>query len=437
KAGVALPFAAQMIGQNAFAAGGYKNVLFMYAPNGVHPTHWNPNFTGKISSSNELSFGLGSLKDWHNNIIVLKNIYIDIEGGGGGDGGGHTNAQLGCLTGNHYDEAIPSIDHMIAEKLGNKGVLSVGVRTGNGMEAGKSLMVSKPRNVGNSNRPIPNNNPFDVATKLKSRVTPTPPNPLQAKVFAAAAADMTALSGTKLADARQLKIDQHQAALAKLKDQQQEGTLNVNFDFSQKETLGLTESFSSKANKLELIAQFPELCKAQINNVVASFANGLYRVATLQMSTGNENMGRVVYNFEECWTMSQLAKSQNVGSYLADKGNEGDHMSHGPSHKLDSCSFQGQTRWHSSMMAYAMQQLKAAGILDETLVVLFSEEGDNNHDLQFGGIVVGGGAGAGLSMGRVIDCGSSKGNGTHKLFGDVARWAGAQTTEGPWKSGII
>lgn len=432
KLGVALPFAGQMIGQNAFGATGYKNVLFIYTPNGVHPQHWNPAQTGAISGSNELSFGLGALKDWHSNIIVLKNIYVDIEGGGGGDGGGHTNAQQGCFTGDRSNESAPSLDYLIAEKLG-KGVLSVGVRTG----SEKSIMISKPRNVINAERPIPNNNPFDVATKLKSRVTAVPADPLQTKVYEAAMADMTALSAIKLADARQLKIDQHQAALAKLKDKQAEGTDKYPFDFSQTETLGLTESLGSKSNKLQLIAQFPELCKAQINNVAAAFANGLYHVATLQLSTGNENSGRAIYNFNECWEMSNLAKTRGAGAYLAPQGNEGDHASHGPSHNTDSCSFQGQTRWHGSMLAYALKQLKALEILDETLVVMFSEEGDHNHDLHYGGVIVAGGTGGGLSMGRVIDCGSSPGNGTHKLFGDIARLVGAPLSGGPWKSGII
>lgn len=445
KLGLALPFAGQMLGQNAFAAGaGYKNVLFMYIPNGVQPKYWNPTITGAINTSSELSFGLGALKDWHSNIIVLKNIYVDIEAGNGnngGEGGGHTKAQAGCLTGNYGDEVTPSIDHLIAEKLGDKGVLSLGVRTGNAtVDAdGKtySLMVSKPRGVRNDSRPIPNNNPFDVATKLKSRISAAPVDPVQSKIYATAMADMAALSATQLSAVRQLKLDQHQAALAKLKNQQQEGVLNRDFDFSQTETFGLGDSLAAKPNKIELIAQFPALCKAHINNVVASFANGLYRVATLQISTGNENSGRAIYNFDDCWAMANLAKAQGAGVYLAPQNNEGDHASHGPSHNIDSCSFQGQVRWHGSMVAYALQQLQAAGILDDTLVVMFSEEGDHNHDLRFGGVLVAGGTGGGLQMGRVIDCGSQGGSGTHKLYGDIARWLGAPATEGPWSSGIL
>lgn len=439
KAGVMLPFAGQLLGQGASAATtGYKNILFMYTPNGVHPEHWNPTQgTGPITTTNELSFALGSLSAWHNNIIVLKNIYVDIEPGGGGNGGGHTNAQLGCLTGDHSNDSAVSIDNLIAEKLSTQGVLSVGVRTGNITADGASVMVSKPRGVSNAARQPPNNNPFDVATKLNARVTATPPSPLQTKVYAAAVADMNDIEAVKLAADRQLKIDQHQAALVKMQNKQAEGTLLVPFDFSQTETIGLSELISTKTNKQALYDQFPLLCKAQINNVVAAFANGLHRVATLQLSTGNENPGRVIYNFTDSYSLAQMAKAQGIGTYLPAQTNEGDNASHGPSHSIDNCSFAGQMRWHNSLLAYTLQKLKDAGILEQTLVVMFSDEGNNNHDLSVGGMIVAGGTGGGLQMGRVIDCGSVAGGGTLKLYGDIARWMNAPTTEGPWKSGLI
>lgn len=440
RAGAMLPFAGQMLSQNAFAAGsGYKNVLFIYHPNGIHYNHWLPQITGPINTTNELSFGLGALKQHHNNIIVFKNIYIDIEKDGGGNGNGHTHAQLGCLTGDWGNDALPSIDHLIAEKLGNQGVLSLGVRTGNSTNEGKSLMVSKPRGVVNAERPIPNNNPFDVATKLSSRVAPPPADPLQGKIYAASIADMNALPKAQLIEGRQGKIKLHQDALLRLKDKQAEGVLNVPFNFDVKETLAAKDNVKGSANAKELFEQFPALCKAQIDNAVAAFANKLHRVATLQLSTGNENDGRVNYSFDECWDMTLLARERNAGNSFVERiadRSHGDHASHSASHNVNSCSFQAQVRWHFSLVGYALEKLKSAGILDETLIVTISDEGDSDHELSRGGIVVAGGTGGGLSMGRVIDCGSAPG-GTHKLFGDIARWLGASVNEGPWKSGII
>lgn len=434
KAGALLPFAGQILSEKAFAASGYTNVIFMYTPNGVHVEHWAPaQGTGPIATQGELSFCLGSLKDWHNNIIVLKNVYIDIQGDtyNPGAGMGHGDAQAGCLTGNFHDGNIPSVDHLIAEKLGNQGVLNLGVRTGN--EA--RLMISKPRN---GSRQPPNNNPFDVATKLKLKVTPTPADPLQGKVYAAAIADLNVLSEDKLSGDRQSKIEQHQAALAKLKDKQQEGVDKFPFDFNSAETVSLDVKSLTRAQ----YEQFPALCKSQINNIVAAFANGLHRVACLQLSVGNENPGRVNYSFDECWEMTKLAHELRPGDAFAERSEQrdhGDHASHSASHKGGSTSFRAQSRWHNSLLAYTLQQLKEKEILDKTLVVLFSEVGDGlNHTLEQGSIVVAGGTGGGaLAMGRVIDCGATPDKGTHELFGDIARLVGASLTEGPWKRGIL
>jgi hypothetical protein len=443
KAGVLLPFAGQMFGQKAVAGTAYKNILFLYQPNGVQANSWNPvQDTGAITTSGELSFGLGPLQPWHNNIIVFKNIHVDIESGGGGDGGGHKDQVRGCLTGNHRDDGGASIDHLIAEKLGNKGVLSLGVRTGNDSQ----MKVSKPRNVGTKNRPTPNNNPFDVATKLKAKINPTAVDPLQQKVYAAVLADMATLSSETLIGDRQAKVEQHLVALKNLKDRQQQGTLNIDFDFSQKETLADGESILGKANARELFSQFPALCKAQINNIVAAFANGLHSVATLQLSVGDENTGLANYSFDECWDAVQAARAQIPNATIVGNRWDNEHASHGASHRVDWCQAHAQVRWHSSILAYTLQQLKDKGILDETLVVTISDEGDGaEHNLAKGSIVLAGGANNGLQMGRVINCGNGNqdsrfngfNKGTHQLFGDIAKLLGAMPSEGSWKNGII
>ena len=85
KTGMLLPFAGQMLGQKALAAGtGAQRVLFMYYPNGVVPYNWRPQQdSGAITTTNELSFGLGPLKDWHNKMIVFKNLNLDVGQGAG------------------------------------------------------------------------------------------------------------------------------------------------------------------------------------------------------------------------------------------------------------------------------------------------------------------------------------------------------------------
>lgn len=436
KAGAMLPFAGQMLGQNAFAAGGYTNILFLYHPNGVQPSSWNPTVTGDISNfGNELSFGLGSLKDWHKNLIVFKNICIDIENpDGGGDGGGHKDPMKGCMTGDRYaSTGSASIDHLIAEKLG-QSVLSLGVRTG----SSSIMKASKPRNVDNDNRPTPNSNPFDVATKLKARLAPTPVDPLQGKVYDTAIAEAEALltSASGLSVARKNKIEQHRDALIAMKNKAQEGTGDATFGFV-KEPLADGQSISgTQDQKIALFSQFPALCKAQIDNVVGAFKTGLNRVATLQLATGDENGGFANYCFDECWDMVQLAKSRGVGTSTHERWYN-EHSSHTASHNPGWHQTHAQVRWHMSLVDYTLKKLSENGILDKTLVVTISDEGDGaTHDLYKGSIVLAGGTGGGLSMGKVIDCNGVAGSGTYKLFGDIAKLMNV-TVGGPWKSGII
>lgn len=429
KASVLLPFAGQLISQEAFAAAaGYKNILFFYTPNGQHPEYWNPKQgTGPITTTEELSFPLGSLKEWHNNIIVLKNIWIDIdEQKNAGAGGGHSNAILGCLTCNHN----VSIDHLIAEKLDQKagtknGVLNVGVRTG----TNSGDMISKPRGA---ERKTPENNPFELATKLQSRLSREPVDPLQTSVYAAVMSDMAAIANDKLGAERQGKIDQHQAALERLKNKQQEGNLRgVPFDFDTKETF----SGSPASNDYAAWNEIPKLCRSQINNIVAAFANELHSVATLQISIGGENPQRMLYNFDECWDMVLQAR-RGAGSGTQGRDDKTFQASHEPSHNNGHYSFQAQSRWHNSLLAYTLNKLKALNILDETLIVMFSEEGGNNHTLDDGSMILAGGTGGGLlKMGRVIDCG--KNTGSRELFGDIAKLMGAPATEGPWRTGVV
>ncbi|HWV16191.1 MAG TPA: DUF1552 domain-containing protein [Cellvibrio sp.] len=441
KVGAILPFAGSMLGENAFAATGYKNVLFIYHPNGSHAKYWHPSFTGPINTSEELSFGLGALKQHHKNMIVFKNIHIDTEPDGGMGGAAHSDYLWGCLTGDKHSDSVPSVDHLIAEKLGSQGVLSLGVRTGNTLSEGKPLVVSKPRGVDNFSRPIPNNNPFDVATKLSARLMPEPEGTLKRKIYEANLADIKSLPKAQLLEARRGKITQHEDALTQLKNRRMEGSATVPFNFNVKETVSLNESVMAMPNSVALIEQFPALCKAQIDNAVAAFANKLHRVATLQLSVSDDNGGRVNYSFEECWDMAVLAHDRKVGDYLAERGADRKNPAHNNNHayhSTSSCSFQAQVRWHFSLVGYALEKLKSAGILDETLVVTVTDMGDADHEPSRGGIVVAGGAGGGLPMGQVIDCGSVPGGGTHKLYGDIARLlTGANLAEGPWKGGII
>src|SRR5690554_1390049 len=211
KAGMLLPFSGQLLGQSLFnTTGSAQRVLFMYYPNGVVPDTWRPEHEGPINTTNELSFGLAPLQPWHDNIIVLRNLFLDI----GGNGGAHYEPIRGIMTGNHQiGSGGASIDHLLAEQLGCEAY-TLGVRTGT--DAG--AMISKPRNFGTTQRPIPNNDPTDAANKLLAQVSSGGGeiSDLKQQMYDVLLSDFDTLSDITLEATRQNKLESHQNALLRL-----------------------------------------------------------------------------------------------------------------------------------------------------------------------------------------------------------------------------
>lgn len=442
KTGMLLPFAGQMLGQKALAAGtGAQRVLFMYYPNGVVPYNWRPQQdSGAITTTNELSFGLGPLKDWHNKMIVFKNLNLDV----GQGAGAHYNDMRGILTGdNQIGVDGASIDHLIAERLGDEGVLSLGVRTG----PKKDIMISKPRGYQTNSRPIPNNDPRDVASKLALRIGPSDGLSDNKKaMYEAILSDFDDLADATLTNTRQTKLDFHSNALIRLRDQAgtKVGECGFNSNVMTDPYYETTQSLTSTEWQM-----FPHLARAQVDNIVGAFACGLHKVATLQLSKGDENGNLVNYSFDECWQMAQDAVAQGIKpdansgpvSEMTRWYNE--HASHSASHRPGAVPHTAQVRWYHSLLAYTLQQLQARGLLDDTLVVLFSEVGEGaKHGGAAGSVTLAGGAAGELEMGRVIYCGDGNNDGhrvwgSHQLFGDIARLVGAPDIGGPWSGGVI
>lgn len=425
KAGVLLPFASHLMGQKAFAAGAAKNILFLYKPNGFTQVGWDPQSTG-ATGGNELSFALAPLKAWNSNLIVLKNILISTRPDGSGSGGGHSDGLKGCLTGDMDNTGASSIDYMIARKLHELNsaspaeVLSLGVRTGK-----DSIKIVSGN--GSNTRTIPDNNPKAVMERLRGKMNVEPISPLEKSIYDALLTDFDDLSSANLEASRKVKIDEHKNALTRLRDRVNFGS--GKYVFNPETEADITQNNTPTA---EQKLRFPHLAKAQVDNVVGAFANGLHRVATLQLAAGDEHPGYVDYYFEECLAMNQLAVEQLGKQEIKDFKY---HYGHTPSHETDQSSNHGQSRWHNAVMAYALEQLDAQGILNETIVVMFSEVGDHQHVGANGSMVVAGGANSGLTTGRIIDCNHS-GN-TLQLYGDIARAMGITNIGGPWRNGLI
>lgn len=445
RAGLLLPLAGQMLGQQLMAqTGSAKRVLFMYYPNGVVPYNWYPEQgPGSIGGSQELSFGLGSLKDWHNRMIVLQNLTLDI----GAGAGAHYNDMRGILTGNNeISRDSASIDHLIAEQLGSEGVLSLGVRTGSRSD----IMISKPRGYDTNARPIPNNDPADAAQKLAVGISGgggATSSPEKQAMYDAILNDFDSLTDITLESARRSKLALHESALRRLRDltgnQVGECSFNTNV---------MSDPHFASDNQLTPTEwqMYPHLARAQIDNIVGAFSCGLNRVATLQLSKGDENGNLVNYSFDECWDMAQNAIAQGI-QHSQNSGTVGnitrwynEFASHSASHRPGDVPHTAQVRWYHSLLAYTLQQLNSKGLLDDTLVVMFSEVGDGSmHGGGAGAVTLAGGAAGNLQMGRVINCGDGANNGnriygTYNLFGDIARYLGVTSLpEAHWSGGVV
>ncbi|TLM75281.1 DUF1552 domain-containing protein [Microbulbifer harenosus] len=444
RAGMLLPLAGSMLGQRVFAqSGSAQRVLFLYYPNGVVPYNWLPQQgPGSISGSQELSFGLGPLTPWHNRMIVLQNLTLDI----GSGAGAHYNDMRGILTGNNQiSRESASIDHLIAEQLGSEGVLSLGVRTGSRSD----IMISKPRGYASDTRPIPNNDPADAAQKLAVGIAGggTTDNGDKQAYYEAILNDFGSLADVTLENARRDKLTLHENALKRLRDlagnQVGECSFNTNV---------MSDPYYNSSSQLTPTEwqMFPHLARAQVDNIVGAFSCGLHRVATLQLSKGDENGNLVNYSYDECWEMAQRAISQGI-QHSSESGTVGaitrwynEFASHSASHRPGDVPHTAQVRWYHALLAYTLQQLDNKGLLDDTLVVMFSEVGDGSkHGGAAGAVTLAGGAGGALQMGRIINCGDGVNNGqriygTHQLFGDVARYLGVSgVMEGPWSGGVV
>lgn len=436
KTGMLLPFCSQVVGQQLCSTpGSAQRVLFLYYPNGVVPNTWRPDNEGYITTSDELSFGLGPLTPWHDRIIVLRNLFLDI----GGNGGAHYEPMRGIMTGNYRaSSSDASIDHLLAEQL-NCDAYVLGVRTGNDSGA----MISKPRNFGNEQRPIPNNDPRQAAQNLMAQIEPGSGevSELRSRMYETILNDFDRLADATLEATRQNKIDVHKNALLRLKDQAGIGLGECGFA----PTTISDPYVGGGGDTQERSNLIPGIARAQIDNTIGALSCGLTKVATLQLFKGDENGGLANYSFDECWDNIQMAAQRGIDGGNLNNRWWNEHSSHTASHN-DFVSHSGQVRWYHELLAYTLEQLQGKGILDDTLVVMFSEVGDGaQHGQSAGAVTVAGGAGGALDMGRVIHCGNGQNDNNHRihgtrgLFSDVAHLLGVTNlaAEGWNEGGVI
>ncbi|MBL4827969.1 MAG: hypothetical protein JKY66_09710, partial [Spongiibacteraceae bacterium] len=157
-----------------------------------------------------------------------------------------------------------------------------------------------------------------------------------------------------------------------------------------------------------------DICKAQFRNIAMAFQANITHTASFQFMSAEDQSLKI--NFP-----SIQPYMGEFGS--GDKLNYNETRSHVSSHN-ESNLFDSQTRWYNMMVAYFLEQLSqrddlafGGKLIDNTLVLLMSEVGGGNHQLENPGVYVIGGAGGAINGGTAIDC---AGAGMSNLFLDIS-----------------
>lgn len=417
-AGTLIPMANMFLGHRAYAQGSIKRVIFFYYPNGMVKEQWQPNQgNGTISNGSSLSFSLDPLKNHHDKVIVCKNIRL-----AGIPTGGHVEPAQNILAtkgGLGNDEA--TVDQVLGNRLTPNGrvkVANVGVRTGRDGQ----YMVSKPYGVGNTERPVPNNDPKAASDYLFANLNNdnnTGGSQLRQDVLDAVLADINQLKGLNLQGVSADKVEENERALQQVQNSIEQVIGNCNLEMSRTQVTDPWSNEGSTADNYGHWQHIPAVAHAQIENAVGALACGVSNVATVQMMRGDENVSLANYSFDGCWNHIEEAYRVMGGTPVTRWYNE--HSSHTASHQVFP-SHAGQARWYVEQFAHLLDRLENYGILNDTLAVMISEVGDgNDHGDMNGGVIVGGGGNA-LNLGRVVDCNNSLW--TSQLFSDIGSLVG-------------
>lgn len=148
-------------------------------------------------------------------------------------------------------------------------------------------------------------------------------------------------------------------------------------------------------------AQFPAICKAQLELAVLAMECNITKVATIQMSHHTSEL-----------IMSRFPDTEMHDPNYDMRSHQASH--YGSTHNWDSREFTAfvqQRRWFVQQLAYLMELLDSrpegnGTMLDNSIIVLCSEVADGNthehHDLP---IIIAGGGGGTVRGGRLFDLG--------------------------------
>ncbi|EWH11675.1 Tat (twin-arginine translocation) pathway signal sequence domain-containing protein [Catenovulum agarivorans DS-2] len=402
KAGLTTAFASQFaFSSKAFAAAGdAKRFIMVFYPNGCVRDSWHNYTTGPLNANSFDASPLAPLGKHWDKMLPIKNLTL----AGHGGSTGHPEACRGVFSGGQ--SYAPTFDTSIGESLGGQLTNNMHV----GCFSSKAISTDyMPFTDKNGNKVLVPDDPQLIYDNLLADVVgqptgdPSPETLRRRRVLESLHENLDLLQANSLNVQQQGKLMQHEEAL-NFYQNTLTNSLNVGNGSYSRPTIGMTDNDADA----ELIAQ------EQMRNIAMAFEANITRTATFQFMGAQDESVRI--NFESI--------RERMGEFgIEPKLYWNETRSHVSSHN-ESDLFTTQTFWYNLMISQLIDELAArpdnaygGTLIDNTLILVMSEVGGGNHQMDNPGTYVAGGAGGAIRTGNAIDAG---GAGMSNLFWDIS-----------------
>ncbi|WP_119393540.1 DUF1552 domain-containing protein [Salinibius halmophilus] len=349
-----LPLPIQALANTSAASGSQKKVVFIYVPDGVVPNEWHAQGSGYNFNFAPMSQPLEAIRQ---HVVMLKGIHMYT-------GSGHVAGMEGVLTGglNHNPNGN-SLDLVIADAIGQQSAfrsLSLGVG------ANYKNNQSKYATYRNGLPQSPIDSPVKAYEAMFGKQTGGDVKQLRLNAVDAHKAQVDTLRSMLGMEDRAV-LDAHMEALRQLETQ-----LNASTgDFSALPVSTWEANWQRPANAWPPAEQyepnFADVTRQQMDVMVAGLQSGRTKVGHIQISH----------------PVCEIPLSQSPDSELAGLDSAWHSYSHHGKTATGSnyINYVKGRQWFTQQVTYFVQKLEQTGLLDDTLVVCYSELGDGmDHD---------------------------------------------------------
>ncbi|RMG15979.1 MAG: DUF1552 domain-containing protein [Bacteroidetes bacterium] len=401
---IALPFLEAMIPSSVLASpspAGPKRVAFLFAPNGVCPGRWSPKGLG---SNFELSPILAPLAGLEQHILVLQQLMnkwstFGVEGHYTKTGNFLTSMEITRTIGANVNTGGPSIDQLIARKLGQETIIPSLVYGVDRLKSGVCTSTGITKLYGSyiswetATRPAAKEiNPRFAFDRMFRNVVPgrkaRPASPLKGSILDAVMEDANSLQ-KKLGIADQNKLAEYLASIRsvemRLQNQAQLRDFESGISPDIKKELQRLDIRIEEYIDLEAGIDITEKVRLMLDIMVLAFWSDASRVGTFMF--GNAASGR---NF----------------SFLEGVRGSFHSISHHQDDPRRMKQYELINRWHIEQVAYFLNRLQSipegdGSLLDHSMVLFGSGlRNGNKHAEENLPIILAGGGGGRIRSGQ-------------------------------------